>query len=269
MQNKEMLQEVLALAREAGNEILAIYEAGAVGQLDKQDGSPLTAADLVSHHTIVESLKELTPAWPILSEESAPENYEVRRHWKRFWLVDPLDGTKEFLKRNGEFTVNIALIEDGKPVMGVVHAPVLGLSYFAERGGGAFKQCGDEAPMPIRVALHGAHEKIRMVGSRSHRDVRQDDLAAYLGGGEFVSMGSSLKFCLVAEGTAHLYPRLGPTMEWDTAAAHSVVREAGGIVCDSSGKELCYNKPDLHNPPFAVLAADDGALMGKLRAWTW
>lgn len=264
-----MLQETLALAREAGRKILAIYDGGRTEQQDKADGSPLTAADLASHHAIVDGLRKLTPEWPILSEESAAESYEVRKHWKKFWLVDPLDGTKEFIKRNGEFTVNIALIEDGKPVMGVVHAPVLGLSYFAERGGGAFKQSGDDVPLPIRVAPNNGNERLKLVGSRSHSDVRQDELVAYLGGGDFLSMGSSLKFCLVAEGSAHLYPRLGPTMEWDTAAAHSVVLEAGGIVCDAGGEALRYNKADLHNPPFMVLAAADAALRAKLGAWKW
>lgn len=269
MTEKEMLWAVLSLAREAGKKIMAIYDAGEAGEQSKADGSPLTAADMASHHTIVAGLHRLTPELPVLSEESAQAGYEVRRHWKRFWLVDPLDGTKEFLKRNGEFTVNIALIEDGKPIMGVVHAPVLGLSYFADQGGGAFKQCGDDAPVAIRVALHGVHEKIKMVGSRSHSDARQDDLVAHLGGGEFQSMGSSLKLCLVAEGNAHLYPRLGPTREWDTAAAHSVVLEAGGVVCDSRGEALRYNKADLHNPPFVVLAVADRMLLERIKAWEW
>lgn len=264
-----MLQEVLTLARLAGQKIMAVYDAGEAGEQSKADGSPLTAADLASHHAIVAGLKRMTPEWPVLSEESAAEGYEARRHWQRFWLVDPLDGTKEFLKRNGEFTVNIALIENGRPILGVVHAPVLGLSYFAEQGGGAFKQCGDEAPVAIRVALHAPGEKMKMVGSRSHSDARQDDLVAHLGGGEFQSMGSSLKFCLVAEGAAHLYPRLGPTMEWDTAAAHAVVLEAGGIVCDSLGTALHYNKADLHNPPFVVLAAADKALLERIKVWKW
>ncbi|MBK9161540.1 MAG: 3'(2'),5'-bisphosphate nucleotidase CysQ [Nitrosomonadales bacterium] len=264
---ENMLIEVLTLARLAGQKIMAAYEAGNTGEQSKADGSPLTAADMASHHAIVEGLQRLTPDLPVLSEESAHVEYETRRHWGRFWLVDPLDGTREFIKRNGEFTVNIALIEDGAPVMGVVHAPALGLSYFAERGSGAFRQRGDEAPVAIRVALHDGHGQLKMVGSRSHSDPRQDDLVAHLGGGEFVSMGSSLKLCLVAEGSAHLYPRLGPTMEWDTAAAHAIVLEAGGIVCDSHGESLCYNKPDLHNPPFMVLAADDKVLLGKIMAW--
>jgi len=264
-----MLQDVLSLAREAGNKILQIYVGGELVRQDKADGSPLTAADMASHRTIIEGLKKIAPAWPILSEESTAENYEVRRYWDRFWLVDPLDGTKEFLKRNGEFTVNIALIENGNPVMGVVYAPVPDLGYFAEQGGGAFRQRGDDAPVSITAVLHEPHQKIRIVGSRCHSDARQDELLAYLGECEFLSMGSSLKLCLVAEGAAHLYPRLGPTMEWDTAAAHCVVLEAGGVVCDSSGVELHYNKPDLHNPPFAVLAAADKELREKLRLWKW
>jgi 3'(2'), 5'-bisphosphate nucleotidase len=264
-----MLSAIGMLARQAGREIMAIYDDGEVRALDKADGSPLTAADMASHRTIVEGLQRLTPDWPVLSEESADAGHEIRRNWKRFWLVDPLDGTKEFLKRNGEFTVNIALVEDGTPVMGVVHAPALGLSYFAGQGQGAFKQLDDDTSAAIRVALHREHEKLKIVGSRSHADPRQDELVRYLGGGEFLSMGSSLKLCLVADGSAHLYPRLGPTMEWDTAAAHAIVREAGGIVCDSDGKELRYNKADLHNPPFAVLAATDGALRQKLAAWEW
>ena len=139
---KKMLNEVLKLAREAGQRIMAIYDSGESGAQHKVDGSPLTEADLASHHAIVSGLEQLTPGLPILSEESAEVAYQVRQHWQRFWLIDPLDGTKEFIKRNGEFTVNIALIENGKPVLGVVHAPALGLSYFAEQGSGAFKQSG-------------------------------------------------------------------------------------------------------------------------------
>lgn len=266
---QELLREVSRLAREAGRQIMAIYDAGTTLRQDKSDGSPLTAADMAAHHVLAEGLRRLTPDWPVLSEESAAERYEVRRHWKRFWLIDPLDGTKEFLKHNGEFTVNVALIENGSPVMGVVHAPALEVSYFAERGQGAFRQYGDDMPVPVRVAQHEPHEPVRMVGSRSHGDARLEDLAAHLGGGEFVSMGSSLKLCLVADGSAHLYPRLGPTMEWDTAAAHAVVQEAGGMVCDSRGEPLRYNKEDLHNPPFAVLSAADLPLREKLGAWTW
>lgn len=264
-----MLTEVLKLSRDAGQRIMAVYDADESDAQCKVDGSPLTEADLASHDTIVAGLEQLTPGLPILSEESAEVAYQVRQHWQRFWLIDPLDGTKEFIKRNGEFTVNVALIENGRPVLGVVHAPALGLSYFAEQGSGAFKQLGENTPTAISVALHQPQEKIRMVGSRSHSDPRQDNLVAHLGGGEFQSMGSSLKLCLVAEGSAHLYPRLGPTMEWDTAAAHSVVLEAGGVVCTGSGEKLRYNKMDLHNPPFVVLAAADKQLLERIKAWKW
>lgn len=264
-----MLSDVLKLAREAGQQIMAIYDADETSAQHKVDGSPLTEADLASHRAIVTGLEQLTPGLPILSEESAEVGYEVRQHWQRFWLIDPLDGTKEFIKHNGEFTVNIALIENGRPVLGVVYAPALRLGYFAEQGGGAFRQFGEEAPVAITVVLHKAQEKIRMVGSRSHSDPRQKNLVAHLGGCECQSMGSSLKLCLVADGSAHLYPRLGPTMEWDTAAAYSVVLEAGGRVCNNDGEELRYNKADLHNPPFVVLAAADNQLLERIRAWKW
>jgi 3'(2'), 5'-bisphosphate nucleotidase len=262
-----MLHDVLGLARKAGKKVIAIYDAGDAESECKADGSPLTQADLTSHHAIVAGLNQLAPNLPVLSEESAEVRYEVRRHWRRFWLIDPLDGTKEFIKRNGEFTVNIALIEDGKPVLGVVHAPALGLTYFAEKGCGAFRQCGDSAPVAIEVALHVENEKIKLVGSRSHSDARHDDLVAHLGVCEFRGMGSSLKLCLVADGSAHLYPRLGPTMEWDTAAAHSIVEEAGGIICNFRGEELFYNKSFLQNPPFVTLAAADESLLERLKTW--
>ena len=264
-----LLNGALALALDAGKRVMEIYNSGDTNTQYKSDNSPLTEADLASHHAIVAGLQRLTPDIPALSEESAVISYETRRHWQRFWLIDPLDGTKEFLKRNGEFTVNIALIENGTPVLGVVHAPALSLSYFAVQGGGAYRQQGDDAPVAIKVAQHNAHEPIKMVGSRSHSDERQDDLLEYLGGGEIHSMGSSLKLCMVADGSAHLYPRLGPTMEWDTAAAHSIVLEAGGIVCNSHGEALRYNKPDLHNPPFVVLPAADKLLLEKIKNWSW
>jgi 3'(2'), 5'-bisphosphate nucleotidase len=199
-----------------------------------------------------------------LSEESAAAEYETRRLWRSYWLVDPLDGTKEFIKRNGEFTVNIALIEDGVPVMGVVHAPVLDVTYYAERGRGAFVQRGDAPATPIRAVLHAKGEPVKVVASRSHSDERTTALLARLGEHECVSMGSSLKLCLVAEGKAHLYPRLGPTMEWDTAAAHAVVNVAGGMVVDSAGEPLRYNKPDLHNSEFFVCHREYAGVLGRL-----
>jgi 3'(2'), 5'-bisphosphate nucleotidase len=264
---KKLLSSVIDLAREAGRKVMEIYEAGEIVVQNKRDNSPLTEADLASHHTIVAGLALLTPEIPILSEESSAINYETRQQWPRYWLIDPLDGTKEFLNRNGEFTVNIALIEKAVPILGVVHAPALDLSYYALQGAGAYRQQGQAEPVAIKVAPNLERNSIKMVGSRSHGDARVLDLLTILGGGTLLNMGSSLKLCLVADGSAHLYPRLGPTMEWDTAAAHCVVLEAGGIVCTQSGVALRYNKSDLHNPPFFVLAAQSHILLEKINRW--
>jgi 3'(2'), 5'-bisphosphate nucleotidase len=231
-----------------------VYESSDFDVQMKGDDSPLTKADLAANAVIVEGLKALTPAFPILSEESKQVPYEERRHWATFWLVDPLDGTKEFIRRNGEFTVNIALVDHQRPVLGVVYAPVLGLVYFAARQHGACRREGDAAPTALQ-ALGYQGERVKIVASRSHAG---PDLQAFLenvGDYELVSMGSSLKLCLVAQGAAHLYPRLGPTMEWDTAAAHCVASEAGATVTDPSGRPLIYNKANLLNPYFVVAGA--------------
>ena len=243
---------------------MEVYRSGDAGETSKADNSPLTMADLAAHRTIVDALTRLTPEIPILSEEAAEIPYPERSQWTRFWLVDPLDGTREFIKRNGEFTVNIALIENGEPVLGVVYAPVPDVCYYGARGAGAFMQRGNGAAQPIAVKPHTAGEPIKVVASRSHSDARTEALLKQLGDHQCVSMGSSLKLCLVAEGAAHFYPRLGPTMEWDTAAAHAVVTAAGGAVCDMNGEELRYNKADLHNPEFLVMSAADEALFGLL-----
>lgn len=244
-------EEIVRLIMKTGQAVMEIYEMEDFATTLKDDESPLTRADIAAHHTILKGLKELTPDIPVLSEESEAVLYEKRRLWSIYWLVDPLDGTKEFLKRNGEFTVNIALIENGLPVLGVVHAPALGVTYYAERGKGAFKQAQGEAPVLIRVSDY-RKGRLKIVISRSHRNDRLEKFLKKIPDYESVSMGSSLKFCLVAEGTAHLYPRLGPTMEWDTAASQCVVEEAGGSVTDFSGNRLRYNKPDLLNPAFIV-----------------
>jgi len=259
------MEKVNRIAYQAGAAIMDIYQGGGTVATSKPDGSPLTQADLKAHQTIVEGLTSLTPEIPILSEEAADILFPVRSQWTRFWLVDPLDGTREFIKRNGEFTVNIALIENGEPVLGVVYAPVPDVCYYGARGAGAFVQRGDTAAQPIKVKPHAAGEPIKAVASRSHSDPRTEALLKQLGDHQCISMGSSLKLCLVAEGAAHVYPRLGPTMEWDTAAAHAVVNAAGGIVCDMKGKELRYNKVDLHNPEFLVLPAADEILFGLLK----
>jgi 3'(2'), 5'-bisphosphate nucleotidase len=246
-----LLPGVISIARQAGNAILKVY-----GEVDpaveyKRDNSPLTQADLVSHQIIMDGLVELSPEWPILSEESREITFSQRQNWGYFWLVDPLDGTKEFLKRNGEFTVNIALMEDGAPILGVVYAPAIDRLYYGARGAGSFKVEGGHLS-PIRTATANGGT-IRIVMSRSHGS-GEESLERFTGGApcEFVSMGSSLKFCLVAEGAADVYPRTGPTMEWDTAAAQCVVEQAGGAVTDLDGNPMVYNKPVLLNPGFVA-----------------
>lgn len=245
------LKDIVELSREAGGEILKIYHSN-FRVAEKDDHSPLTAADLVSHQRLLRGLESLAAVYPVLSEESAAVPYAERQAWETYWLIDPLDGTREFVKRNGEFTVNVALVHQGKPVLGVVHAPVLGASYFAAEGCGAFVQRGDDLPHEIAVRSP-APARITVVGSRSHWTPGLEAYLERLGGYELRSMGSSLKFCLVAEGMADLYPRLGPTSEWDTAAAQCVVEEAGGAVVDLDGEPLRYNgKESLLNPYFLV-----------------
>lgn len=244
---------------------MEIYRANDFGETRKADESPLTLADLAAHHAIVAGLREINPDYPILSEEDADISFETRQAWSRFWLVDPLDGTKEFIKRNGEFTVNIALIDAGLPVLGVVYAPVLDVCYLGAAGVGAFVQRGNAPSQPIRVQNSAAGSPLRVVASRSHSDARTAALLQSLGEHQCLSMGSSLKLCLIAEGVADFYPRLGPTMEWDTAAAHAVVAAAGGVVCDIAGRSLGYNKADLHNPEFFVCHREAVWLLDRAR----
>lgn len=263
---KNILPQIVAIADKAGEAIMEIYATPVNGVITKQDDSPLTLADLASDRVIGAGLAGLALGWPIISEESAQISYKDRKGWQRFWLVDPLDGTKEFIRRNGEFTVNIALIENGEPVLGVVYAPALDVCYFAARGVGAFVRYGKRDARAIKVKEYIPTEPIKVVASRSHSDSRTESLLNKFVSHQCISMGSSLKLCLVAEGLAHLYPRLGPTMEWDTAAAHAVVKYAGGRVCDLAGAELRYNKPDLHNPEFLVFSAADNTLLSILHA---
>ncbi|TQV63070.1 MAG: 3'(2'),5'-bisphosphate nucleotidase CysQ [Halothiobacillaceae bacterium] len=247
-----LLEAVRQLALRAGEAIMTVY-ASDFDVLDKRDQSPVTEADLAAHRLIEAGLRELTPDLPVLSEEGADLPYATRRAWPRYWLVDPLDGTREFVKRNGEFTVNIALIEGGDVVLGVVHAPALGVTYGAFRGGGAWKWFDDEAqPVAIHARTEAARPP-RIAVSRSHGSPRMQAYLAALGPHETVSMGSALKSCLVAEGVADLYPRLGPTSEWDTAAAQCIVEEAGGKVTTTDMQPLRYNaKASLLNPEFLV-----------------
>lgn len=259
-----LLEPVVALAHEAGRRIMAIYEGG-FSVAEKADRTPLTEADMAAHRTIVEGLRPLTPDIPVLSEESAEIPYEERVRWDTYWLIDPLDGTREFIKRNGEFTVNIALVRAHEPVLGVVHAPALDLTYHACRGGGAWRQAGDTPPERIRVRPFRPG-RIVVAGSRSHAGERLRAYCEALGPHELVSMGSALKSCLVAEGRADVYPRFGPTSEWDTAAAQCVVEEAGGRVTDAAGRPLRYNaKASLLNPDFLVFGDPAGPWLTHVR----
>lgn len=247
---QELLPGVLAIAREAGQAINRIYAGTDLGVETKADQSPLTAADRAAHDVIAAGLARLTPGIPLWSEESAGIDWPMRRGWPEFWLVDPLDGTREFIKRNGEFTVNIALVRQHQPVLGVVHAPVLDRDYYGHAGGRAFRSDGGGSGQAIGVRIP-ARAPVRVAGSRSHRGASLDAILGRLGEHTLVSMGSSLKFCLVAEGEADFYPRLGPTSEWDTAAAQAVVEAAGGAVTDLSGQPLRYNTgPEVLNPFF-------------------
>ncbi len=259
---RALLESVLDLAREAGGRIREVY-ARDFDVAHKEDRSPLTEADMAAHETIVAGLERLTPDLPVLSEESAEVPYGERAAWIRYWLVDPLDGTREFIKRNGEFTVNIALVEEGRPVLGVIHVPVSGVSYYACAGGGAFRQDPSAAPRPIRVRPWEGGRLV-VVGSRSHPSPQLMRFVAQFPEHELVSMGSSLKSCLVAEGRADVYVRFGPTSEWDTAAAQCVVEEAGGGLCDFELRPLRYNaRPSLINPPFIAC----GDLRHDWRRW--
>ncbi len=245
------LPAVIDIAIAAGREILRVYEADTELHVTlKQDRSPLTEADLAAQRTISARLAALTPTIHMLGEESAPAAFEQRRGWQTLWLVDPLDGTREFLKRNGEFTVNIALVDGSEAVLGVVYAPVTGVAYAAARGCGAFRRDADGTQRPIRVC-GAAPATVRVLASRSHGDAALDRLLERLEPMQRISVGSALKFGLLAEGQADLYVRRGRTSEWDTAAGHAVVNEAGGTVVDFAGQPLRYNMRDtLINPSF-------------------
>ena len=254
MNTQTLLHQVVNICHDAGLAILQVY--GTEFTVDqKADQSPLTEADRRAHDVIVAGLASLDSKIPVLSEESPPEIMAERLAWRRYWLVDPLDGTKEFVKRNGEFTVNIALIEDHRAVLGAVHAPVLGVDYFGALQSGAWTCHAGQAQEPIQV--HSPARKIPVVvGSRSHRGQSLDRMLQRLGQHELVAMGSSLKICLVATGEADFYPRLGPTSEWDTAAAQAVLESAGGYMVDTHGNPLRYNKADILNPHFLAFADD-------------
>ncbi|MGR9106523.1 MAG: 3'(2'),5'-bisphosphate nucleotidase CysQ [Gammaproteobacteria bacterium] len=258
MNLEKLAATVCDIATRAGQAILDVYQDDHPGIEIKEDFSPLTRADLASHQIIETELAAAFPDMPLLSEESAAVPREERRNWIRYWLVDPLDGTKEFIRRNGEFTVNIALIEHGNPILGVVYAPALDRLYWGYDSNAWCRSAG-EAVRPIRVADRADKSGLlKIVASRSHRSPELDHFLETLPAHECIAMGSSLKLCLVAEGRAHLYPRIGPTMEWDTAAADAIVRAAGGTVTTLDGRPFVYNKVDLKNPDFLAKGQVEG-----------
>ena len=254
MNKHDLMEPIAAIALKAGRAIMEVYD-GEIAVSRKDDDSPLTQADLAAHHIIEQGLSQLTPGLPILSEESEALPYAERKAWDTYWLVDPLDGTREFIKRNGEFTVNIALIENHEPVLGVVFAPALNLLFYAAKGEGAFRKLGSKPPQPIRARAFDATQ-VTVAGSRSHAGERLIRFLSNMGPHMLISMGSSLKICLVAEGRADVYPRLGPTSEWDTAAAQCVLEEAGGRLVGTDNRPFRYNTKDsLLNPDFFATGA--------------
>lgn len=257
------IKQINRIAQQAGKKIMEIYHDEDFSKVVdfKADDSPLTMADKEAHKVIAAELAALTPEIPVLSEEGKAISYEERRQWDTFWLVDPLDGTKEFIKRNGEFTVNIALIDGHRPVLGVIYVPATGTWYYGAQGAGAYKKTGDGAPVALKTASKKA-DRIA-VKSRSHASDEEQEVLNQYGVTDFISVGSSLKFCMVAEGKADIYYRHGPTMEWDTGAGQAVLEAAGGAVVDENGP-FSYNKPSLLNGSFICFADPAYAQEGKL-----
>lgn len=251
MDLNNLLEIAKTAAKDAAVSILDIYESGDFSIEAKSDDSPLTKADKASHNAIVEHLEKT--GIPILSEEGAEITYEERKNWEYFWMIDPLDGTKEFIKKNGDFTVNVALIQNQKAILGVVQVPVTGELYSAISGQGAFKEQNDEKSQ-ITVSTKSLDDSgLKVVASRSHMSEETEAFMKDLNEPVIVSKGSSLKLLMVAEGAADLYPRYAPTMEWDTAAAQAVVEAAGGkVLIKGTEGEVVYNKSDLLNPHFLV-----------------
>jgi 3'(2'), 5'-bisphosphate nucleotidase len=252
-----LVKQLLPIARSAGDIIMSIYDGGVVNILREEDSGPVTEADLAAHRLLVSQLKPLLPACPVVSEED-PASQAYRQNKGRFWLIDPLDGTKEFLVRNSEFTVNIALVEDGRSVLGVVYAPAIDALYWGGAGFGAFR-CVRGETAAIKVSGAEGNDVFRVVASKSHLNEATQSFIHRLGVVSLVQAGSSLKFCRVAEGEADIYPRLAPTCEWDTAAAQAVLEGAGGTVQDLRSQPLQYGKSDVLNPSF--IATRDTALI--------
>lgn len=249
------VEDLCAIAGEAGERLLYYYESGYQIR-PKGDLSPVTSADLAADRIIGAGLRDLTPRLPVLSEESGQVHYRQRAAWERFWLVDPLDGTREFIKGNGEFSVNIALIEEHTAILGLIYIPVSGDCYFAWRNGGAFKRPAGQPEQRIYTRPLGGHP-IRVAGSRAYAARALQHFLRRLDNYEYEGIGSALKSCLIAEGRFDVYPRLGPTYEWDTAAAQCIIEEAGGQLTDLRLRPLRYNtRESLRNPPFIAFGDD-------------
>ena len=260
MDRVQLLESVVQLVRAAGAVIMAVY-AREFAVETKADDSPLTEADMSSHRVLVAGLAALSPAMPIVSEESGLADFEERRQWTRYWLIDPLDGTKEFIARNGEFTVNVALMENGRPTLGCVGVPAQQVLYAGDVQRGVAQRIAADGTSVLRTRTMQAGRQVAAVASRRHGGERLElllqALTASLGPIELKNVGSALKLCLVAQGDADLYPRLGPTSEWDIAAAEAVLVAAGGAVTTFAGKPLQYNKRDILNPEFLAVADPD------------
>ncbi len=245
--NSLSAQSLVPLICEAGDAVRAIYVRGAVEYSLKEDQSFLTEADHASQWIITHGLAAMAPDIPVLSEEAKVVDYSARKNWKEYFLIDPVDGTREFVKRIPEFTVNIALVRHGKPVIGLVHLPMEGVTYIGEEGAGAYRIKQTTERLPLH---RDANRRFTVFLSRTDFSPSLEQLLTKLSNPDVKRMGSSLKFCLIAEGAGDLYPRLKPSMEWDTAAGTVVVEQSGGIVCDLSGESILYNREDLVNPPF-------------------
>jgi 3'(2'), 5'-bisphosphate nucleotidase len=264
--NTQLIDELIAISKEAGEAILKVYHSDFDYQI-KEDLSPLTKADKISHKIISNKLKELTPEIPILSEEDSNIPFDIRSKWEKYWLVDPLDGTKEFIKRNGEFTVNIALIEKHNPVLGIIHLPVYNETYWGSNIDGSYYSNEKIVKKKISVSSDDS-SKIRILASRSHPSKHLDLFLRMIGNYKIINKGSSIKFCLIASGKADFYPRLGPTSEWDIAAGDAIVRFAGGFISDLDNKPLLYNKKEsLLNSYFLVSKnkAEGKALLSRFK----
>ncbi len=253
----ELIPDLLEIAQRAGNAILQVYNQEDFGIEVKSDQSPLTKADMASNKIICEGLVKLPLVYPIISEENKEVAYNERKNWRRCWLVDPLDGTKEFIKRNGDFTVNIALVQNGETVLGVVGIPLHDEIYWAVKGEGAFLVRNGKDEKISAASFNTADPGLKIVASRSHLNQETQDYISHFTEPQLVSRGSALKFLLLAKGEAHVYPRIAPTMEWDTAAAQIILEEAGGkLLVHETGQPMTYNRENLRNPAFIATGKD-------------